>query len=627
MSYNSRMSLMNHLIRTHHYTGKQYYDEFYKTDEEGFCENCHKPTKFLNIEDGYAKCCSIKCAMPGRAKRNLEKYGYPDNFHNPEVIKNAHSEEAAVKRRKTMLDRYGVDSYTKSEDFKAKSITYAKTHKDSMLEHRRKTMLEKYGVSSSLNLPNAIANNKIASHSAEANEKRKQTNLARYGVDCVFKIPEVQAKAQANSHTPEAVSKIHANRDYRKIALATAKTKKENGNKSNYELAFEQKCKELRIPFIEEYSDPRYPFPCDYYLPDSDCFVEIHGSWVHRDHIYKSKQDEELVKEWQGKAKKSDYYKVALKTWTEKDPLKLKTAEDNKLNYIILWSIEDIEVWFSLGCPACFQYDTYTWIKKRFISNNLSFPKKITDGAATVSKICKVAQFEEFYKREIQLWNNASIQFQIELYANRLKYINKNPNQLTDLEIIRGLNISGKIKAYTTFNNTGLKYFISKYAPTSIYDPCAGWGERMLTCSANNIKYVGIDINKALVENYKQMFEFYNIHQTIIHADSSTYIPEKCDATFTCPPYWNLEIYTELGAENLSYSDFLEWWKQVIKNSNTPLFAYQINNRFAEDMNKCFVGYDLIDSFTLKPQSSHFTRKGEVNIKTERETVYIFKKQ
>lgn len=357
--YKSRMSIMNHIIRTHHYTGQQYYDEFY--NKKGYCENCGKPTKFLNIEDGYAKCCSIKCAMPGRAKRNMAKYGYPDNFHNPNIQKLSHSDEANAKRKQTMLNKYGVLFYTDTGDFRNKSLKYIKENKESIKQHRKQTMVAKYGVDSNFKRSEVIEKNKIASHTPEANNKRKQTNFQKYRVGCIFELPEIQEKAKTNSHTPEAIAKIHINRDYRQIAIATAKTKKKNGNKSTLELVFENYCKQLNLMYIEEYSDERYPFPCDYYLPTLDCFIEINGSWVHQDHIFNKNIDEELYKTWKQKSKNSKYYFSALKTWTEKDPAKLNIAKENNLNYIILWNLNDIHEWFYLNCPKCYKYETYTW--------------------------------------------------------------------------------------------------------------------------------------------------------------------------------------------------------------------------------------------------------------------------
>ena len=640
--YKSRMSLMNHIIRTHHYTGKQYFDEFFKCENDGFCENCGKPTKFLNIDDGYAKCCCIKCAMPGRAKRNLDKYGYTDNFHNPEILKKAHSKEANQKREQTMLDRYGCKSYLETDTVKqqAKEFYRKKYNKDYYAqtdEYKKKvkkTSQEKYNVDyvlQSNEIKEKSKQSKLAKYGDQNYNNRpkaEQTTLKKFGVRNVLTLPEVQEKAQRNSHTPEAIAKIHINRNYREIAIATAKTKKSNGNKSTNELEFESLCKLNNVKYIEEYSDERYPFPCDFYLPDLDCFVELHCSWVHNDHIYNEKEDKLLLAKWQEKAKYSNYYKSAIKTWTVKDVNKLNTAKQNKLNYIILWNTNDIQLWFAMNCPKCIKYETYTWITCRIISNKLEFSNKLTDGSAAVTKIAKVAQFDEFYKRELAIWNNADLKFQIELYLNRVKYISKLPDKLTDLEILRGLNISGKIKSYSVFNNSGLKYFIKKYNIQSLYDPCAGWGERLLTCASNNVKYFGIDINQTTVNNYKKLIDVYHLtDQQVICGDSSKIVNyEDYDATFTCPPYWNTEIYSDKGAENLSYDEFLSWWKQVIKNSNTEYFAYQINNKYAEDMNKCFENYKLINTYTLRQQTSHFHKSNGQNLKSEYETVYIFQK-
>ena len=36
-----------------------------------------------------------------------------------------------------------------------------------------------------------------------------------------------------------------------------------------------------------------------------------------------------------------------IKIWTIKDPLKRKTAKDNKLNYIEFWNINEVKEWLN----------------------------------------------------------------------------------------------------------------------------------------------------------------------------------------------------------------------------------------------------------------------------------------
>ena len=49
------------------------------------------------------------------------------------------------------------------------------------------------------------------------------------------------------------------------------------------------------------------------------------------------------LKEWKQKAVTSDYYKRAIVTWTISDVKKRNIAKENKLNYIELWDLNNIE--------------------------------------------------------------------------------------------------------------------------------------------------------------------------------------------------------------------------------------------------------------------------------------------
>lgn len=348
--FKSAMSLANHIRLTHKISCQEYYDRYFKIITDGICENCGKPTKFVNIITGYKKVCSIKCAMPGRAKRNIEKYGYSSNFSNPNINVLSHSDSANEKRRKTMLKKYGVDTYTKTNDFKQKSIEYKKAHKNEIKEKQKQTMLEKYGVEHIFQTESCKLRSQQATNTPEVKAKVKQTTLERYGVECVFNLPEVQEKAQRNSRTKEALRKrtisrqVHIN----EISYKSEQTKRKNGNKSKLELYFEQLCIDHNIEFISEYyTDKRYPFLCDYYLPKTDQFIEIFGGWFHNDHLYGTDINDNIVLEkWKEKAKSSKAYKYAIDIWSNKDLQKVKCATDNKLNFTILWSKDDINKFF-----------------------------------------------------------------------------------------------------------------------------------------------------------------------------------------------------------------------------------------------------------------------------------------
>ena len=95
---------------------------------------------------------------------------------------------------------------------------------------------------------------------------------------------------------------------------------------------------EIIHPYIDK---NRYPFKCDFYVVDADLFVEVHGNWTHGGRPYdpSDKFCQEQLSKWQEKSKTSDYYKNAIYTWTDLDVRKKNIAEQNNLNFRIIYGI------------------------------------------------------------------------------------------------------------------------------------------------------------------------------------------------------------------------------------------------------------------------------------------------
>ena len=148
--FNSCQGLSKHIKSIHHINVKDYYDTYIKTENEGFCVTCGIQTTFLSLTAGYQKHCSCKCAqrdplcnifitnnpqknpvIKEKTKQtNLKKYGMvaPNSFNsdkfkenmskiygveNPYQLsnvqekarKNSHTNEANLKRNKTILNK------------------------------------------------------------------------------------------------------------------------------------------------------------------------------------------------------------------------------------------------------------------------------------------------------------------------------------------------------------------------------------------------------------------------------------------------------------------------------------------------------------------------------------------
>jgi len=115
------------------------------------------------------------------------------------------------------------------------------------------------------------------------------------------------------------------------------------------------------------------------------------------------------------------------------------------------------------------------------------------------------------------------------------------------------------------FKSSTAMWIYKKFGATSVLDPTAGWGGRMLGAWALDIKYTGFDTNTSLRPAYNAMIEelagprtdLSMIFQSCMEADFSHI---DYDFVLTSPPYINLEIYehmTPFESDDKFYREFL----------------------------------------------------------------------
>ena len=482
--------------------------------------------------------------------------------------------------------------------------------------------------------------------------KTVATNQERYGVAYFTQLPEHRLEQSHRMSDP-----LHQRR--------ILSTKRENGTLSTsssedalYGLLVEY-ANQHDMTVVRQYRDEkRYPFAVDFYIPERDLFIELNGSWSHGGHWYEAdrEMDQRTVQTWLKKGQKSKYYRVALKTWTERDVRKREAARKAQLNYVTLWdgleSLFDAHLWFALGAPDGRDWEReYSW---------LDLPEALIDlrsglegqaeqwadidvtnaGSRQISWLARSAVWETFYARELQMWGQDDVhhrkwgRLRARLLANRLHYLGRFPESA--LEVVRGLSISGEIRSYSTFINTAMTAVLDQYKPMSLYDPCSGWGERMLTCAQRGVMYTGTDISEAVVQAHKSLIDRLGLtHADVTLGDSATRDMRggMHEMVLTCPPYGNTEVYTENGAENLDDEAFLDWWKQVVTMSVAPstrVFAFQISELWRERMSTVVHsvlgdGWHCVDGIDASASRNHFQRSR--SRKTHRgETMVVFER-
>lgn len=517
-----------------------------------------------------------------------------------------------------------------------------------------KTVRSRYGVDHVSQIPSAreAQRQRAEQYGKQWAEKARQTNIERYG------FPSWTMGDEARREISKRMSSTRVQRQ----SLAT---KKRNATLATsfsedalYELLVEYADKHGMTVVRQHRDEKRYPFAVDFYIPERDLFIELNGSWSHGGHWYEvdREMDQKTVHTWCKKGEKSQYYLNALGTWTERDVRKREAARDAQLNYVTLWdgseSLLDAHLWFALGAPDGHDWEReYSW---------LDFPESLIDlreglsqqvqqwadidvtnaGSRQISWLARSSTWETFYARELQMWEADEVhhrkwgRLRARLLANRLQYLGKLPESA--LEVVRGLAISGEIRAYSTFVNTAMTAVLDRYEPTHMYDPCSGWGERMLTCAQRGVTYTGTDISEAVVTAHQGLIDRLGLtNASVTLGDSATRDMRggSHEMVLTCPPYGDTEIYTSQGAENLDDEAFLEWWKQVVSMSVAPstrVFAFQISEKWRKRMSavvQSVLGeqWHLADEIDASASRNHFQR-AQSRQKHRGETMVVFER-
>lgn len=227
-----------------------------------------------------------------------------------------------------------------------------------------------------------------------------------------------------------------------------------------------------------------------------------------------------------------------------------------------------------------------------------------------------------FYHIEQELYKDIGIRKK--LIENRKKYLLK--DTFTSRELLRGFKISGIHTGYSHFSPLWIKRFITDLQVKTVYDPCGGWGHRLVGAASSGCNYIYNDIWKLSYNGIKKIVKFLDIQVTTYNNDCTKFIPqEDYDCVFTCPPYYNVEIYETPFKSLEIYNNFIHL---MLKNACKPCVNYigvVINSTYKHIIqNNIPVDFVLYADETLGSTSaiSHFNAKQS----TKREMLLIFKR-
>ncbi|QVJ00351.1 class I SAM-dependent methyltransferase [Nocardiopsis eucommiae] len=160
-----------------------------------------------------------------------------------------------------------------------------------------------------------------------------------------------------------------------------------------------------------------------------------------------------------------------------------------------------------------------------------------------------------------------------------------------------GDNVSqklGKISdGLSTFDPVLAELSYDWYTPANghILDPFAGGSVRGLVAGHGGYQYTGIDLSQKQVDANRPQIDAWHERGLIdtetrveyIVGDAADVTPtlpdDHFDYVFTCPPYHNLEVYSDLPEDlsNMAWADFEDAYTQIITETIRALRP----NRFA----------------------------------------------
>ena len=358
----------------------------YNIEVRPVCVICGKPVKFLNGKKNQLfnkTCCKEHANMlDGITVKKVLKDIYSD-VDKKQEINNKIRETCLlkygdehysnrIKAKETCLQRYGVTSPLKSEIFKQKSketclqkygVEYTGQIPEK-IEKTHKACLEKYGVDSvfkvqkfrNQSLDTCIK--KYASDEDDINsivnigqlkyvkDKMKNTCLEKYGVE----------NPMQTQYYKNLISSILSSNEIQKKIYNT-KLLNNSFNISYQEDVCFDLLKEKYSDCIRQYKSELYPFNCDFYIPSLDLYIEYNGSHYHHYHPFDINDDNDIneLNRLKEKAENSNAHKNGKKsqydniiyTWTILDVKKRNIAQQNNLNYIEFWNINEVKEWIN----------------------------------------------------------------------------------------------------------------------------------------------------------------------------------------------------------------------------------------------------------------------------------------
>lgn len=217
---------------------------------------------------------------------------------------------------------------------------------------------------------NPYCSRQCAARSDLTKQRLKETFIEKYGVDNPSKTDLVKQKILDTTLAHHGVKYYTQTQEYKekaKAKLDQTNEKKYLTHKKNNSFHTSKQEDQIKawILFafpntLLQYKSEKYPFRCDFYIPEKELYIEYLGSWTHGGHPFDKNDPNDVakLKDMTEKGKTKQYYNSAIYTWTDLDVRKRNVAKENCLNYLEWWNMEEAREWIKSNSPKTVPFES-----------------------------------------------------------------------------------------------------------------------------------------------------------------------------------------------------------------------------------------------------------------------------
>lgn len=135
----------------------------------------------------------------------------------------------------------------------------------------------------------------------------------------------------------------------------------------------------------------------------------------------------------------------------------------------------------------------------------------------------------------------------------------------TPRRVLRALML--KCRTPTIFRPAVAKLIYERFCRPGgfTWDPCSGYGGRLLGAVAAGVRYIGTEIDPATVDGNRRLAQMLDVSAEIHHMSATAFDPPAVDLVFTSPPYFDRERYSISSDETWRGHTVESWFRNFMR--------------------------------------------------------------